>query len=469
MGSIVATLGGGSGIDMSKLAADLSTAQFQARKARLAARSTLLDRQISSASTIRNALSTLASSIGDRVRSGDLAVTASVANPAVASAAIASGAASGGAYSLEVTALASSQTLASGAFASASDPVGQGTLTIRFGTIAGSTFAEDAAHAALSIDVAPGATLADVARSINAAKGGISAYVATTAEGTKLVLKGGEGAASAFVIEAAESAPGNGLSALAWNPASSDPARRTGTASDAAFKLDGLAMTSPTNRTGQVAPGLTLALTGTNPGAPTTISFSASGAAVPGMMSDLVSALNEVVTELRTATAIGSGELASDSGARKLRSSLSQLTNLVIMPSTAQGRPRTLADLGLKIARDGSFAFDADRLQKSLTSDPAAVAAMLTTGLDGIYATFDKLGRDTAKASDPGSLAASIARYEKLAASTRTETGTLDDKQEALRVQLVQRFAKADTSVAASQSTLTFLKAQIDAWNAGRN
>ena len=45
------------------------------------------------------------------------------------------------------------------------------------------------------------------------------------------------------------------------------------------------------------------------------------------------------------------------------------------------------------------------------------------------------------------------------------ETTDLADKQEALRASLTARFAKADSRIGASQSTLTFLKAQIDAWN----
>jgi flagellar hook-associated protein 2 len=43
------------------------------------------------------------------------------------------------------------------------------------------------------------------------------------------------------------------------------------------------------------------------------------------------------------------------------------------------------------------------------------------------------------------------------------------DKQEAFRQQLVTRFATTQTAVSASTSTLTFLRNQIDAWNAKSN
>ena len=45
----------------------------------------------------------------------------------------------------------------------------------------------------------------------------------------------------------------------------------------------------------------------------------------------------------------------------------------------------------------------------------------------------------------------------------------LAEKQEALRADMVARFSKSDARVAASQSTLDFLKSQIDVWNAQRN
>ena len=52
--SIVSALGAGSGIDMTKLASDLAAAQFALRNDRLVAQSEQLERQISTASTLKN-------------------------------------------------------------------------------------------------------------------------------------------------------------------------------------------------------------------------------------------------------------------------------------------------------------------------------------------------------------------------------------------------------------------------------
>lgn len=468
MSSIITSLGAGSGVDMVALASDLAKAQFALRNDRLSARSEELAAQISAASSLKNTLSMLASALGDRVRAGDLAVKPQIGNSSVAVATSPLGMTGSGSYSLEVLALARGQTLSSAAFADPAAVVGAGSLTFRFGTTDGTGFTADPAQAAVTVDIASGSTLTDIAHAINAKNAGIEAYVAQTTQGAQLVLKGPEGAKSGFVVEATETVGEEGLAALAWNPAvGGDPARLLAASADAQFKLDGLAMTSASNDVGTVAPGLELVLTGTNAGAPTTIEFPSPTGTIASAMQDLVNAFNEVIRELNAATDPMTGELARDSGARALRRTMSELSTVVIMPNAPEGAPRTLADLGLAIQRDGTFRLDKARLDETLARDPGGVAAMFTTGLYGIYATVDRIARDASRAGDPGSLAGSIARYQSQSADISERTAELAEKQERLRATMVSRFAKADVRIAASQSTLSFLQAQIEAWNSG--
>jgi flagellar hook-associated protein 2 len=468
--SIVTALGAGSGIDMGALATNLANAQFQLRNDRLAAQNEKLEKQISAASSLKNSLSLLASALGERVRSGDLAVKPQVANSLVATASSPPGTSGSGRYSLEVTALAAAQTLTSAPFADVTSVVGAGSLTFRFGATSGSSFNEDASHAAVTVAIASGSTLADIANAINAKNFGISAYVAETNQGAQLVLKGPEGAQNGFAVDAAETVGEEGLAALAWDPAAAgDPARLLAASVDAQFELDGLAMSSASNSTGPIAPGLSLTLTGTNGGAPTRITFPSPVSSVSSAMQDLVSALNEVAGYLKTATDPSTGDLAADPGARALQRTLSGLAGPVIMPNAPAGAPSTLADLGLAIERDGTFRLDGARLQATLQRDPAGAAAMFTTGLYGVYATVDKISRAVSSTGDPGSLAGSVARYQKQAKQVDDRSAKLADQQEALRASLLARFAKADTQIGQSKSTLSFLQAQIAAWNAQKN
>lgn len=467
--SLVSALGGGSGVDMGALAANLAVAQFAGKTDRLTAKSDTLDKQISTASTLKSALLTLSTSLGDRVRTGDLSPQPQVANSGVASATLSGSARPSGSYALEVTKLAKSQTLASGSFASGSTVVGSGTLTIRFGTVGAGTFTADSGHAAVDIAIPAGATLDQTAAAINAAKTGVTAYVANTTEGAKLVLKGAEGAANGFILEASEDPLDPGLSALAWQPDTGDAARLLAGSADAEFKIDGLPMSSKSNTITNAVPGVNLSLTGTNTGVPTLISFSDSSSAITATMQDLVSVLNEIASALNTATEPLTGELARDSGAQALKRTLSGLGTTVVMPNVAAGLPRTFGDLGISIQRDGTFKLDTARLAATLKANPQAAGDMFTNGLYGVYATVDGIVRKATAATDPGSLGGSIVRYQAQKKTATEDLSKLAEKQETLRSQLVTRFAAADTRIGVSKSTLTFLQNQIAAWNKSTN
>lgn len=465
---LLTTLGAGSGISTATLAEQLSTAQFASRIDQLTAKNDKLTTKISAASTLKSMISSLATSMGDRVRTGDLAVSPTIANSAVAT--VTKGAATGsGTSTLEVTQLAKGQTLTTPNVSPATATVGSGTLTLRFGTISGTSFTADASRAQVDITVAAGATLTDVASAINAKGSGVTAYVATSSTGAQLVLKGPDGAANGFVLEASESASDPGLSNLAWQPSTGSASRLKSAASDAAYTLDGVARTSTSNTITDAAPGLSLKLTGTNTGSPTTIGFSDPSSAITTAMGDLVSALNEIVSELNTDTNPTSGTLTNDPGARTFRRALTGLSSTVVMPNAATGAPKTLGDIGLSTNRDGTFTLDTTKLSKVLASNPSAVSGMFTNGLYGVYATIDKISRAATSATDPNSLGGSIATMTTQQTSISTQKSDLATKQETLRSQLVTRFAKLDTRLSDSKSTLSFLTAQIDAWNSKSN
>lgn len=472
--TIISSLGGGSGVDMMKLASDLAEARFLPQVGQLESRSELLEAKISAASTLKNQLSQLASALGDRIRNGDLAPGANVANSAVASASVLTGSSPKGTYSLEVSQLAASQTLASKSYGTATDLVGEGQLTIRFGSISGATFTEDAGSTAAVIDVTATDTLADVAAKIRTSGSGLNAYVANTASGAKLVVKGEKGAEKAFVIEASGASASGGTAAagnidfLAWTPAS-DAGERTATAADAQLKFDGVDMTSPGNKVTDLPGGLVLTLSGTNEGAPTTISFAEKSKEITSMMGDFVAALNDIAGALAELAAPEGGDLGNDPGARALKRALANLSTQVIMPNAADGEPSTLADLGLARTRDGTFRLDSDRLKDTLSDNLPAASAMFTTGLFGVFATVDKMARDMGSSTNPGTLGGSITRYTGQLERMDERLAKIAEQQEEMRTRMVKQFAAVDRQVAASQSTLSFLKNQIAVWNGDNN
>ncbi len=372
--SIIGALGGGSGVDMVKLASDLAAARFAARIQQLTNKSDLLETRISAASTLRSSLSQLSSALGDRIRSGDLAPQTTIGNPSVASVSAASGANTSNSFTLEVQQLAGSQTLASKSYPSGNELVGEGTLTLRFGEVAGGGFTEDASRGPVSIAVSGDATLSNVAAAINASGSGVTAYVANGPSGAQLVFKGADGLANGFTVEgtgaSASGADVNGnpvapsagnINYLSWTPGS-DAGELRRTAQNAEFLFDTIIMTSPSNTVSGLPGGLTLNLTGTNIGAPTRIGFAKGDGAIQSVMGDFVAALNDIAAQLSQAANPLGGELGGDGGARRLKRELSGLAGVEVMPNAAPGEPRTLGDLGLAINRDGTFRLDSERL-----------------------------------------------------------------------------------------------------------
>jgi len=469
--SIISALGAGSGVDFTRLAQDISAASFAAQRDQLTARRTALESRISAAGQLRGSLTELASALGERIRNGDLAPRGTLANAAVATVSVPPGSAPRGSFALEVTQLAAAQTLLSRPFASRDALVGEGTLSLRFGTAGASSFAPDAARTPIDITVTAADTLASLATKITQASGGsVQAYVALGTGGAQLVMKGQEGAANGFVIEAASAAvpptdaPGD-LAYLGWMPTAADTLR-TSTARDAAFRLDGVAMASPANRVTGLPGGFGLMLTGTNPGAPTALAFAGNAAAVSGVMTDLVAALNDIVRQLNDLAAPVGGELANDPGARELRRDLAALAGQVLVPSATGAAPRTLGDLGVALNRDGTFRLDTARLNRTLETSPDAAAAMFTTGATGVFAAIDRLARDTGISADPGSLGGSQRRFQRQLEVSDERLARIAEQQEALRERLTREFTASERRVAASQSTLAFIRQQVDIWSA---
>lgn len=456
---------GSSTIDTSGLAEQLSAAQYAAQIDAVTTKQDKITTQISAASTLKSMLSSLATSLGTRVREGDLAVSPVITNSAVAT--VSKGTLSGsGTSTLEVTALAQGQTLISPTLSSATSAVGAGTFTLRFGTISGTTFTADTTRSQVDITVTSSDTLTTLAQKINASSAGVTAYVATGSSGAQLVIKSADGAANGFQIETTPDDGDTTLSTFNWTKATGSSTRLKSTATNAAYVLDGVSRTSTSNTITDAAPGLTLKLTGTNSGSPTTISYSDPSSAIQTAMSDLVDALNSITTQLTSDTDANSGSLNNNAGARQLRQILSTLTSKVVMPNAASGEPKTLGDLGLKTNRDGSFALDTTVLSKTLSKSPDGVAAMFTNGLYGVYATFDSISRSVSSTTDPGSLGGVISSLNTKQTSLTQKLSDLQTKQETLRTQLVSRYAQLATKVAGSQSTLSYLQAQITAWNA---
>lgn len=186
-------------------------------------------------------------------------------------------------------------------------------------------------------------------------------------------------------------------------------------------------------------------------------------------MGDFVSALNDIVGQINELAAPIGGELGNDPGARELRRDLGGLASRVVMPGAVGNEPRTLGDLGLALNRDGTFKLDTARLNRSLEASPEGVAAMFTAGVNGVFATMDRFARENGLTTDPASLGGSLKRYETQLAVSDARLAKIAEQQDALRTRLTKEFTASERRVSASQSTLSFLRQQVDIWSAKDN
>ena len=365
--SIAVTLGIGSGIDTTTLVAQLAAAEKAPREALLTTRETANTARLSSLATISSTIDSFAAALTSLVSGGTLFTQPTSSNASALGVGPVAGVRIGSALSasLQVTQLAQAQTLTS-AVTDTGAPIGQGTLTLTSGA------------SSYTITIGPdNDSLAGLAKAINGAASGVNAAIVNDGTGSRLVLKGGTGAAGAFSI-AANGGAAAGLSAYTYaGTAASNGMRAAQVAQNAVMVLDGVTVTRPSNSVSDLIPGVKLTLQATTPG-PVTIGASVPTTAIGQAVQDFVSAYNEMKSTLDTATAPGlngaqAGPFSANAAIRGMVRKLAQLTST---PLVAAGSITTLADLGVSTQRDGTLAVDTNTLNQVIARNPDGVAAL---------------------------------------------------------------------------------------------
>ena len=265
----ISSAGIGSGLDVNSIVTQLMAIERRPLTA-LQTKASTIQSTVSEYGKIKSAVSTL-NSLAVKLAS-NTTWGQTVTNSSSTAVAASSNGATAGTYQVEVSSLASVQTIAS------TDPtvtkstlIGSGTLHIELGTLATSvgspaTFTPSGTPA---VDVTIGATdtVADIRDKINASGAGVTALIMTDANGSRLLVRSNStGAASGFRTSVTDAdnnnTDGQGLSSLAYDPSSGVAnMTRTQTAANAVATINGLAVSSATNTLPNIVDGLTLTLT----------------------------------------------------------------------------------------------------------------------------------------------------------------------------------------------------------------
>ena len=272
-----------------------------------------------------------------------------------------------GRYDVVVSALARAQSSVSGAFADASASAGSGTFTIKD--------AQGATVASFAIGgTGEPQTVAELRDAINAAGAGVRAALVTDAAGTRLLLTSAEtGLANAFTVEtsgatAAQLADLTGAAVQA--------------AADAAFSVNGLALSSASNRLTGVLEGLTIDLKRAQPGVPVEIVVEPDAEAAQAAVADFVKAYNDAKKLLDELTKFDpvARTAAVLNGESVLRQVQSQLRAVLSGSRVAAGDEFTrLSQVGVEFQADGSLKLDESRFRAAAAGGLDKVARLFTT------------------------------------------------------------------------------------------
>jgi len=354
-------------------------------------------------------------------------------------------------HSIEVLSLAASPSLstAPGAITNAAD-VGSGTLTLTRGITN------------VPITIATGTSLAGVRDQINAANAGMTASIVMDAGSPRLVVTGTDTGAVNTIGIAVTGASGQ-LAALAY-PGSMVQNRA---AADAVLRINGLQITSASNKLSGVVEGVTLTLSKVTT-APVQVNIGNDTASMRKGVTDFVSAFNEIAKYLASQTKYddatkSAGPLQGDRSAVSLQN---RLRSLVQQTSSASTQLDRLGDVGLQLQRDGTLKVDNAKLDAAL-ADPAEMSRAFATLQTGFGQRFklladSVLGNDGLLTTRSNGLRDSIARNDK-------DQQRLQERVARVQERLTRQYSALDTTLNRLNGLDSYVQQQITNWNRDRN
>ncbi len=375
----ISSVGIGSGVLTSELIEKLANAERSPVEARLNRQEEGITAQLSLFGQIQSAVTDLrlpARTLANpslfeskTITSGNAAFSGSV-----------TGKATEGTYTLEVSALAKSQTLTSSLFSDKdTTKIGTGSLAIKVNGIT----------SVVTIDNNNN-TLEGIAAAINEkASGTVTASVLNTGSGYKLALNSNQtGLANAITITVADTGDGNstdtnGLSRLSYVTGGFNMTQSQA-ATDAAFKFNGVDVTRSSNTVTDLIAGVSLSLNGTNAGSPSSLIVKNDTTAVVDKVKEFVEKFNALQTLINDNSqfdptgASENGLLLGDSTTRTIMTQVRRVLGAPVQGLTGAS-VQSLAEVGISTNfQTGVLSLDENKLTSKLKTAAADVTALFS-------------------------------------------------------------------------------------------
>lgn len=446
----ISSIGVGSGLDLSTLLEGLRTSEesvlstITQRKSTENARLSAYGQLSSAIEKLQNAAKAFEgdTTFGQYTASqtGD-SFSASASSSAVA-----------GSYRIQVTSLASTQTLIANGVADKASTNGTGGV-VKFTLENGEVKTLDLGG--------KGTSLEEIAKAINADKElGLSASVMNDGSGTPFRLMisttatGTQASISEITVE------GNAdLGALLDKTGMTEQA-----ATDAVIKVNGIAVTQATNKLENVIQGVTLNVSKVDTEAQT-LTVTRNDDKTKSAINEFITAYNNVQKFIKSSTAYTEGAggsiLNGDNTARTVQT---RLSGIMSFQSSNGGAFKTLSDLGIRTQADGTIQLDDAKFSKALTENRDDIAKLFQDKTNGI-ATYTQNVTKGLISSTTGIVTTASngtkTRIEELNSQYERKQAQIEATMERYRAQ----FTALDSLVAKMNGTSAYLSQQLSMWN----
>ena len=384
--SVLVSLGTGSGIDIRKLAEDLTNVERAPAEERLNSFKEAKTAQISAYAVLKFNVDELISRFSalDDV-SELLSSSASSDDTTTVSVSSATGSANSGTHSISVSSIAAQQINISNSYTSESKALNGGSgFSIEI---------TDGSSTTTTVTIEDGFdTPAGVVAAINASGANVSASlltVGTNSDEVRIVLRGSTGSANSFTVDSELSDADLGFhDSNNGNSQQSGGINAQQLAANAIFTVDGVSLQRASNTVTDAITGVSFELKGAHAtGASTQINLEKSDSLLKEKLQDLVEsynatrfALSEIADPDSADEDVG-GALASDFATiRQVRSIIYDA--VTGDSSTPSGSVTALRDIGVELKRNGDLEFNEVTFDAVMQSSADDVAIMLSAGTD---------------------------------------------------------------------------------------
>ena len=441
---ILPSLGLGSGLDTTAIVKALVDAEKTPKQSQLDRRTSANTASISAVGSIKSALAAFKSAL-DKLNSSDTpAFLGSVATSSNDKAvkATAGSSAVNGSYSVQVSQLATASRVASDRYTDSSSVVSAsgGTLTLTQN------------GASVDVTIPAGATLQQTRDAINAqatAKG-FTANIVNDGQGSRLVLSSDTmGKDSDISVSGVMT-----ISPAAEMTAAGGAGRIGELAKDAEFNIDGMALTSKSNKVDNAISGMTFELLATTDTlSSVSIGVTANTDGLKASVQSFVDAYNALVLNINSVSKAvqntdGTWSTPALAGDSAVSGMLTALRNELVVPSTSgSGQLTVLSQLGINTSQaSGMLEFDATKFTKAITDQKLGGEVQNLFNGDG--GMLDRL----TKAMEPYSASGGVLdtrskSLESAKKSLELEQSSLDARIKDLEASLTKKYNNMDTLV----------------------